>query len=81
MFSFFSTGSRTLLARVERHPQRILQLHPGRQGFGVELEEADLQNHRQVRRAHPGLLQDPGVLETARVKGLEPSNPYKWNQS
>ena len=81
IFFFSSSGARALSPRGRGDPARVLPLDPRRQGRRVQLEEADLQDHRALRRAHPGILQDAGVPQAARVEGKRFSSLYKRKES
>lgn len=54
-------GPGPLFASRWSHSQGVFRRRPRRKRRRVLLEETNLQNHRQIRRGHPGELQDASI--------------------
>ena len=77
-------GSWPLPPRGPDHAERIFCRGTRRPGRGAQLEEADLQNYRSLRRAHSGLFQDAGLSASVRVELWQQQDsfvvaPYRLN--
>lgn len=69
----FSPGSRPFLTRGRGHSPGVLLVNPGWKGCRVQLEEADLQDHCPIRRAHSGVFQDSRFPQAIGMKRQAPS--------